>query len=122
MGMSDAIDLSPYYLLVCSPIMDGCPDHNYAVSLDHTKQIIQRHGGKIEVFTLKYIADIAYARAKLLGAFLRHKEATHMLMIDADMGWMPEEVAYMLMLQREFIAAAGPKKLFPLTFAYSMMD
>lgn len=115
------IDLSPYYLLVATPIMDGKPDDTYAVSLDHTKQIIQRYGGKIDVFKVKYIADLAYARSKLFGAFLRHKEATHLLMIDADMGWPPEEVAYMLLLNREFLAAVGPKKKYPIEFAYNLV-
>ena len=119
--MEDKVDLSPYYLLVCTPMHDGKPDHTYSLSLDNTKQMVHTHGGKIDVFTVKFIADIAYARAKLFGAFLRHKEATHMLFIDSDMGWNAEDVAYFLLLQRDFLAAAGPKKKFPLEFAYNMV-
>lgn len=101
--------------------MDGKVELSYQHSLDYTKRTIEEHGGKCCAFFVKYIADIAYARAKLFSTFIRKKEFTHILFIDADMSWPPNEVAYFLLLKRDFIAAAGPKKKFPIEYAYNMV-
>lgn len=119
--MSDRIDLSPYSLLIATPISDGRPEDTYNVSMDNTKQLIRQYGGKVENFKTKYVSDIAFARSKLFGAFYRNKEYTHLLMIDADQDWPPEEVAWMLLLNRDFLAAVSCKKKYPLEYAFNMV-
>lgn len=120
--MSDKIDLSPFNLLICTPIADGKPNDIYSVSLDHTKQMFKEHGGKLEVFKVKYVADVAFARSKLLGAFHRDRQFTHMMFIDSDQGWNPVDIAYLLLLKRDFIGAVSCKKVYPLEFAYQMLN
>ena len=117
---NNQIDLSPYYLLIGTPSADGKPDDDYARSLSLTKELIERHGGKCDSFKTRHISDISLARAKLLAFFLKHEKATHLLMIDQDQAWPPEEVAYMLLLNRHFLAAVSCKKVLPPEYAFNM--
>lgn len=118
--IENKVDLSPYSLLIATPMADGRPEDSYNVSMDNTKQLIRQYGGRVENFKTKYISDIYYARAKLFSFFLKHTEFTHMLMIDQDQDWPPQEVIWMLMLKRDFLGAVSCKKVYPLEFAWNM--
>jgi hypothetical protein len=107
--------------MIATPIMDGKPDDTYNVSIHNTVPALREAGAKVDLMKLKYMADIYFSRIKLFGEFVRKKQYTHMLFLDADMGWQPQTVANMLLLNREFIAAVGVKKKYPLEFAFSMM-
>ena len=120
--MPDAPDLSEYNLLICTPSASGKPDYTYQASIEQTKEMLRQHGAKVDVFKVNYVADIYFARSKLLGAFHRDKKFTHLLFIDDDMGWPAEAVAHLLMLKRDFIGVVGCKKVYPLEFAYQMLD
>lgn len=118
----DQPDLSNCHVLIASPIMDGRVDFLYHNSLIRTKQLLEALGAKVQTLAAKYCADVSLARSKLIGAFLRIPEATHLLSIDSDMGWNEEDVVTMLILKRDFLAAAGPKKQYPICFAYNLTD
>lgn len=118
----DLPDLSNIHVLIASPIMDGRVDFVYHNSLIRTKQLLERLGAKVQTLAAKYCADVALARAKLLASFLRVPEATHLLSIDSDMGWHEDDVVAMLLRKRDFLAAVGPKKQYPITFAYNCVD
>lgn len=118
----EQINLSDYHILIASPIMDGKVEFVYQDSLVKTKQLLEHLGAKVQTLVAKYCADVALARSKLFGAFLRVPGATHMLSIDSDMGWNPEDVVTMLLQKRDFLAAVGPKKAYPITFAYNLSD
>lgn len=115
------VDLSPYNLLIATPMATGRPEDVYCTAVENTRQLIRMHGGKVENFKTKYVSDIYYARSKLFGAFLRAKQFTHMIMVDDDMGFTPEDVVWMLLLQRDMIAAVGPKKVYPIEYAFNMI-
>lgn len=119
--VENQVNLSDYSLLIATPIGDGRTEDAYNVSLDNTKQLIRLHGGNVENFKTKYVSDIAFARSKLFGAFLRNKKYTHLLMIDSDQDWPPEEVVWMLLLKREFLGAVSCKKVMPPEFAFNMV-
>lgn len=120
--MIDTIDLSSYHLLIATPSAAGKPESDYSMSLDHTKQLIKQYGGKVDSFSTKYVSAIHYARAKLFSFFLRHKSATHMIMIDDDQDWIPQDIIWMLLLNRDFLSAVSCKKVYPPEFAYNMID
>ena len=84
--------------------------------------MFREYGGDMDVFKVKYVADIAFARSKLLGAFHRDKKFTHMMFIDSDQGWQPVDVAHLLLLNRDFIGAVSCKKVYPLEFAYQLLN
>lgn len=120
--MEKKIDLSAYHLVIATPAIDGKVESSYRKSLDATKELLREHGAKVFDIEDKYCADIYLTRTRLLGTFLRLKEPTHMIFIDADMDWNPNDIAHMLMLKRDFIAAAGPRKKYPIDFAFQLCD
>lgn len=115
-------DLSNYHVLIASPMMDGKVDFVYHTSLIRTQELLEALGAKVQTLAAKYCADVSLARSKLIGAFLRLPSATHLLSIDSDMGWDEKDVVTMLLLKRDFLAAAGPKKQYPICFAYNLSD
>src|SRR5665213_2423966 len=118
----DTINLSDCHVLIASPIMDGRVDFVYHNSLMKTKALLEQFGAKVQTLGTKYCADVALARSRIFGAFIRLDAATHLLSIDSDMGWDENDVVTMLLLKRQFLAAVGPKKLYPITFAYNNSD
>lgn len=109
-------DFSGVNLCIATPSHDGKYEGAFMKALHRTAIEIERLGGKCDFFDFPYCADISLARARMFGKFYRSQH-THMITIDADMGWQPEDVVRMILLDREFIAAAGPKKQYPLKFA-----
>jgi hypothetical protein len=122
MTESNTIDLSPYNVLICVPAFDARLDCEFVKSLRATERLIEQYGGKTSYLESRHCADIHLARNKLFGNFYRRPEFTHMLQIDSDMDWNPNDVAYMLLHNRDFIAAAGPRKKYPIDFAVQLCD
>lgn len=114
------IDLSHVNLLLCSPSGSGEWQDSYVESKDATKFVLEKYGAKFEWKRGLYCADIALIRSRLFASFYKCDEFTHMLMVDSDMAWHPEDVVRMLLLDRQFLAVAGPRKKYPKDFAYNM--
>lgn len=115
-------DLSNCFILIATPIMDGKVERSYQESLTKTIRLLEALKAKVDTISSRYCADISLARSRLFGSFLRYEGATHILFIDSDMEWHQDVVVTMLLQQREFIAAIGPKKQYPITFAYNCVD
>lgn len=120
--MTDFPDLSHINLLISSPSADGKWEDTYIDSFHKTKNILDKCGVKFDWRRSLFCADISLVRAKLLADFYKNDDATHLLMIDADMGWNEYDIIRMLQLNRKFLTAAGPKKKYPLEFAFNMWD
>jgi len=115
------IDLSAYRLMIASPCMRGWYHRSYTKSLVQTFMALKQWGAHVDWFDLPNASDLVLARSALFSAFQR-SSFTHYLSIDDDMGWSAVDIARMLMLNRDFIAAAGPAKSFDRRFACSNMD
>lgn len=96
---------------------DGKYEAEFMRSLIATKDVLEQVNAKLEIAELNYCADLGLARARLFGSFLRSNH-TNMLMIDADMGWQPQDVLRLFEHEYDFVCAAGPKKKYPLEFAF----
>lgn len=118
---ASAMTLSQYSILLATPNGDGKYDQTYVYSLLETVITCRNLGINIERAEFPFCADLPLARAKLFGKFLR-SEHTHMMMIDSDMGFAAADVFRMLEFGEEFVAAAGPKKLSTIEFAYGSQD
>lgn len=116
------IDLSHVNLVISSPSMSGTWEDSYVDSFNGTKFLLEKYGAKCDWRRAKYSADIYSVRAKLFADFYKNDKATHALFIDADMGWTPADVIRMILLDRNFLAVAGPKKMYPLNFAFNLLN
>jgi hypothetical protein len=114
--------LADYGLLICTPSGKAAPDSLFLESLIKTREYFKKHDGNIMFQPLDGCSEICGARNCLFTIFYNNPHHSHMLFIDDDTGWNPEDVARMLLLDREFLGAAAPKKELPIKFAFSAMN
>jgi hypothetical protein len=67
------------------------------------------------------VSDIALARSKLFGGFLR-SDCTRAFFIDADQGWEVKDFIRLLHVKQDFVAVAGIRRTEPPTFACNNTD
>lgn len=98
-------------LVVATPCFGGQLSVLYAASLFKLQTALRAYSD----FNLKLIfkdgdALITRARASLISQFLDDPSATHLLFIDADIGFEPEQVLRLLQCGAEMCAAVYPVK------------
>jgi hypothetical protein len=103
-------------LMIASPTMDGTYNSHFVQSIFSTMRLLQQHGVTVEWAEEKHTADVALARSKMFSVFMR-SQCTHLLMVDADMGWGTEAIIRLFAADSDFVTVAGPKKRYPLCFA-----
>ena len=114
-------DFTGLSLMIATPSIDGTYQGDYVIGLYRTMEALRQYKCNSRWSEERYTADIALARSKILASFLR-SDCSHLLMVDADMGWEPKDVMRMLAAKKDFVAVAGPKKRYPLTFAANWTD
>ena len=98
-------------LVVATPCFGGQISVLYAASLFKLQKPLRGYGD----FNLKLIfkdgdALITRARASLIAQFLDDPSATHLLFIDADIGFEPEQVLRLIQCGADMCAAVYPIK------------
>lgn len=114
-------DLSGVKILISCPSGDGTFGRLFVRSLMNTEKALTQLGAEARFMDFSFCSDIALARNKMFGIFLRSAN-THMLSVDSDMGWDPGAVVRLLMAKKDFCAAAGPRKVFPASYAVNVSD
>jgi len=114
-------DFTGVNLMIGVPSHDGRYEGAFMTSLFQTFQMMTTNGVTCQLAEEKYTADIALARANIFSTFVR-SQATHLLMIDADMGWSQDAIIRLFCAKKDFVAIAGPKKRYPLQFAANYTD
>jgi hypothetical protein len=108
---SDSPASTTVNLVVATPCFGGQISVLYAASLFKLQKRMQAYRD----FNLKILfkdgdALITRARASLISQFLDDKAATHMLFVDADIGFEPEQVLRLIECGAEMCAAIYPIK------------
>lgn len=111
-----SVDFHGVLIMLATPTADGRLDGGYVDGMLELAQRVTAGGGNVQWTKEPRNSDISLARARLFGEFVRSK-CTHMLMIDSDMGWEHAAVVRLFAAKKDFVAIAGPKKFYPLTFA-----
>lgn len=106
---------------IATPSGNSQYDREYVKSFHNTACVLIELGAKIDWAEFPGCADLSLARAKIFGNFLRSSH-THLLKIDADMGWNYDDVVRMILANKDFVAAAGPKKTKKIEFAANNCD
>ena len=98
------------HIKIATPCFGGQVGHLYMLSVVRLLQEAPSLGFDASLALLGGDALVARARATLVAAFLDAPEATHLLFIDADLAFEPQQVARLLAADREFTAAFYPLK------------
>jgi len=98
-------------LVIATPCFGGQISVIYAASLFKLQKLMRSYSG----FNLKILfkdgdALITRARASLISQFLDDKSATHLLFVDADIGFEPEQVLRLIESGADMCAAVYPIK------------
>jgi len=98
------------YLLVGTPCYGGQVNVKYLTSVLALQRVMDRRGLKVDFISVSNSALITHARNTLVAHFLNEPTATHLLFIDADQGFKPDQVFRLLSFGAEVSAAVSPKK------------
>jgi len=99
-------------------IMVGMPVHHYVenftlMCVDKTKSDLEQIGVRFNRLSPIGIPDVAKARNKCVDAFLKDRQYTHLMWIDADMVWDTDAVLSLLNLGVPACSALVTKKAPP---------
>lgn len=102
---------APVHLVVATPCYGGLVTSLYATSLMRLQNAcLQRGGIDLTVNMTSGDALIPRARQGLVAQFLHNEAATHMIFIDADISFGPDQVFRLLDLNADIAAGVYPTK------------
>lgn len=98
-----------WYVMLAIPCYDQQITESTFMSTIKTVMFFRDHGIK---FAISTITDslITRARNNITAKFLANSEFTHMMFIDADIGFQPEDIIKLLWHNKEVMTAAYPIK------------
>jgi hypothetical protein len=101
----------PPYILIATPTYAGLATTGFVTSLltFQTTCAAQGIGLGIRFFTDSLVTR---ARNELVRIFLKHEQATHLMFIDADIAFSPDQVLRLLQFDVDVAAGAYPLKQF----------
>lgn len=108
-------DLSTKRIAIATPAYGGQVTVNYLQSLLATYAKLTQYRVIMDLICIPNESLVPRARNSALKTFLAG-DATNLLFIDADMGWNPDSPIRLLAADKDFVAAAGPRKATPTSF------
>jgi hypothetical protein len=101
---------APYSLTIGTPCFGGQVSWLYTVSLLKLQKAFTQRGWHINYLVQAGDALITRARQTIVCHFLENPSGTHLLFIDADIGFEPEQVVRLLDFGADVTAAVYPAK------------
>jgi hypothetical protein len=113
----------PIHLVVATPCFGGQVSSIYAGSVFHLQRSV-RSRSNIDLAVLMGDGDalITRARANLVTLFLDNPSATHLLFVDADIGFTPDQVYRLIESEADVVAGVYPIKRINWDKARRMLD
>ena len=102
--------MSQPLVVVATPCFGGAVAQSYMVSVIRLMSYAKSAGFDVALSMVGYDALISRARSTLVAAFLDNPGATHLLFVDADIGFEPEQAERLLRFDKEFSGALYPVK------------
>ncbi len=97
-------------VMVATPCYGGLVGQHYMLSILKLMDRAPAAGFRVTLSLLGNDALVSRARATLVGAFLDQPQATHLLFVDADISFEPEQVERLLGFDKDFVGALYPVK------------
>lgn len=104
------MDREPLHLFIATPCYGGLVYQRYMQSICALLLAAQNDGSRVSVQLLGNDSLITRARNTLVSMFL-DSDATHLLFIDADIGFSPDEVIRLLRVGKDVAAGSYPLKI-----------
>ena len=108
--------LRKHNVFFATPCYGGNLTDQYFLSMLKTTQALIHHGINFRVTTLRNESLVSRARNILTAMFLE-SDCTHLMFIDADIEFQPDDVIRALAYEKPLLAAAYPKKALPIQYA-----
>lgn len=105
------MDLSELHLVVGTPCYGGMVSQRYMQSTIALMQAGTASGFQVTIELLGYDSLITRSRNTLVARFLDTASASHLLFVDADIGFGVEQVARMLRFDQDIVAGMYPLKV-----------
>lgn len=107
--------------MVATPTYTGELHHRYVDSLFAALVYSLAHGVQVELRIIAGASLIQYARNQLVREFLDDESFTHLLWIDADVGFDPRAIVRLLDHEKDAVGGVYPMKCIPLEWPYEAL-
>lgn len=97
-------------ILVATPCFGGMVSQGYMLSVIRLMSYAKAAGFDVSLSLLGYDALISRARSTLVATFLDNPSASHLLFVDGDISFEPQQVERLFRLQKDFTGALYPLK------------
>jgi len=97
-------------ILLATPCFGGMVSQNYMLSVIRLVSYAKSAGFDVSLSMFGYDALISRVRSTLVAAFLDNPAPTHLLFVDADIGFEPQQVERLLRFDKDFTGALYPLK------------
>jgi hypothetical protein len=102
--------MSKPFVVVATPCFGGLVNQNYMLSVLKLTQLAATGAFELDVVLLGGDSLITRSRSVLVSRFLDNPRATHLMFIDADIGFEPDQFLRLLRIDKPFAAGAYPLK------------
>jgi hypothetical protein len=102
--------MSQPLVFLATPCFGGMVTQNYMLSVIRLMSYAKPAGFDVALSMMGCDALISRARSALVAAFLDEPRATHLLFVDADISFEPQQVERLLQFDKEFTGALYPLK------------
>jgi len=114
-NMNDRINidletLRKQHIMIATPCYGGMVGEPYLKAMTGLSILFKHHGLNFTLATLANESLVTRARNTLTAMFLQNPDFTHLMFIDADIGFDPHDIIKLLHRDKEIVTGAYPKK------------
>jgi hypothetical protein len=99
------------FIVVGTPCFGGMVSQDYTMSLLNLQKASDKAGFDMATVLLGNDALITRGRSAIVARFLDNSATTHLLFVDADITFTPDQVTRMLAFDKDFVAGFYPAKV-----------
>lgn len=97
-------------LIIATPCYGGQVTERYAQSMFNLVSVATKYGVSLGYLTLANESLITRGRNELVSTFMKQTTGTHLMFIDADISFEPNDIIRMLLADEDIVAGAYPLK------------